>query len=140
MNPLEIVESPEAREHITWLLGQVRAVYPEQYADIFVSETRDAEGRQIINSVWLFFSSIAVEIKSPTLQDSFDAQSFKTLRYVQINKQNFDFDTLVANDSSRVSVMVIFTDEITGQFQASRVNCGHLMRITKQWLMPRVSS
>jgi len=134
----DAIEDTGTYQRVVWLLGQVKALYQQKYDDHFVSETRDDKGRQIVRSIWLFNQVMAIELKDPAEREDFAFIPFASLLYIEVAEQHFDLNIPPAKDSSRMSVLVRFANGVEGTFQASRVNCGDLLRVTNKWLLPRL--
>ena len=135
----EVLENKDARQRIIWLLEQLKSFFPEPVDDAFISETRDSEGRQTLVSVWAFTRSFAIEFSEPLESDHFDVTPLRQLSYMEVFKNAYDFNIPRVTETSTMAVIVRFGEGMRGRFLASRVNCVHLARITRERLLPALT-
>src|SRR2546425_4975648 len=126
---MNLIESGTIRERVEELIKVAISFHKEPLEDMFVSETRDGEGRQVVESVWVFTKTLAGEFKNPLQEENFDAVPLRLLSYLEVAKKDFDFAAGSPLESSRMSVTVMFQrPEVIGMFRASRTNCVQLLR------------
>lgn len=140
-NAYKILETNTERERIQQIFNLASTFYPEPIQDLFVSEHRDQEGRQMIESVWFFTESLVGEFKNPLQEENFDAITLR-LDYLSVVKENFDFDKAVKGDtpadSARMTVHLLFSAsaQMSGILRASGTNCLELHKIVRDRLLP----
>lgn len=131
------VESNAAQSRIIMLLEQVQAIIPQKFEDLFISETRDSEGRQSLSSVFGFTSHALLEFKDPLRQSNWEIVSLLDVEYLDVNAQAYDFDKHYS-DLSMLYVMLITKYPEQHRLHASRENCMNLHRILQERLVPRM--
>jgi hypothetical protein len=126
------VDTETIKERAKELIGLAEKVYPGELTDVFASEHRDAEGRQAIESIWLFTGNCVGEIKNVTSgEESYDLTPLrKSVLWVQVSFKEFDLET--PSDSSRLTVEFALVGGISGTLRATRGNCLHLFKILKE--------
>lgn len=135
----KVLETEAERDRLRYLWRTATLFYPEEVMEIFISETRDEAGREVIDSVWFFTPSLVGEFKGPMQQDDFDAVALSDLNYVNVTKKDFDFSDGKTTPESR---MTLYMDlgQVSGTLRASSSNCGELLRIVKGLLLPRIAA
>jgi len=131
----EYVETEVASKRIAQLIGVARDFYLEPIQDIFVSEYRESDGRQVIRSVWMFSESQTMEFKNPLQEDNFDLAVIKG-SVVWLVAERKDFDFVSWSGASRFTVKFKLASAIHGEFYASGKNCLELLRITRERMLP----
>jgi hypothetical protein len=126
------VDTDTIKERAKQLLGLAEKLYPGELTDVFASEHRDAEGRQAIESIWLFTGNCIGEIKNVASEDeSYDLTPLlKSVLWVQVSFKEFDLETPA--DSSRLTVEFALIGGVVGTMRATRGNCLHLLKILKE--------
>lgn len=120
-----------------FLLALAKEFYPEPVEDAFVSQYRESDGRLVIESIWMFTSSWAVEFKNALKEENFDLAILKdSITHLILELR--DFDLKKAQESSRLKVHFQLLHGITGDFQATDANCLELLRITRERFLPNV--
>lgn len=137
----EIVETEVAKTRIAQLLDIAADFYPEPVQDLFVSEHREKDGRQIIQSVYLFTQSHALEFKNPLQEneETFDLAITKdAVVYFEASKKDFDLHR--TRESSRFTFTFVLIFGTHGNLRASGKNCLNLLRIVKERFVPNVAT
>ncbi len=127
----EVIDTQTEQERLEQLVSVASAFYPEPIEDVFISEYRQGDGRQVIASVWFFTANLAVEFKNPLTEERFDLALLKgSVDYLEATKENFDFSEWT--EESRFSVNFKLTSGITGDLRATRRNCLELLRLLRE--------
>jgi hypothetical protein len=135
----DVLESAHDKERVIWVLMRVQSFYPWRFEDLFVSETRDAEERQVLQSVWLFARDALLEVKDINAGPNFDVTPLASLRYVDIQMSDYDVRIPAqTRNSSRMHAEVGFGEGVLGQLWASGANCGRLHRILQERVLPHL--
>lgn len=133
-----LAEGQALKDRLIQLERIATAFYPEELAEIFLSETRDQENRQVIQSVWFFTQGLVAEFKNPMGELNFDATRISDTQFVALQVNEFDVLDGTFSDSSRVTAYLYFSSDIAGTLQASRENCRELIRILRVRVLPRL--
>lgn len=103
--------------------------------DIFISEYIKEDKERVFENLWLFNPQFAMEAKNFVNVDDFDLTTMKnSVAYWQIKKQNYDFKE--PNEKSRLSLLLRFLEDISGDLKASKENCTKLMYIFQKYIKP----
>jgi hypothetical protein len=122
------------RVRVAELVALAGEFYPEPIEDVFVSEYKEEDGRLVIQSVWMFTTSFAIEFKNPLQEDNFDLACIKdSISWMVVEKRDFDFHTTSAE--SRLKVKFRFATGLSGTLQATGDNCAQLYRITRDRIL-----
>jgi len=105
--------------------------------DIFISNYVNKDGTTVYDSLWFFSKEFAVESKSFITQDNYDCTFIKNnIIYWECLPKNMKEKP---DDKSRLKIgfNVLNLKEI-GEFQASGINCGFLIRIFQKYIAANV--
>lgn len=117
------------------IMGVFELVTGKTPEEIFVSEYKAKSGERIIENLWMFSGNILSEASGISAKKDLDFLSLEKLNYFKISWADFDFKTPTIE--SRLSVHTHMNDEeLTGNFKATALNCGHLWKIYNSYLLP----
>ena len=130
-------ENLQAR--IASLLRAYSSLLPEPVEAHFVSEYVGQDEARTFESLWLFSRTFVMEAQLLGAdEDQFDFVPYRAnVRHVVIRKREFDFDATSA--ASRMSVEVWLADQRYGIFKSTGDNCGALLQILRDYLLPNAA-
>ena len=106
----------------------------DEVKDIFITDYIKKDNSREYENLWFFSEKYVMEAKLFINMDDFDFMPSRGLKYLRIDKQNYDFKQ--ATDQSRMSVEYGGQDMLSGELRASKENCDRLRYITIKYLMP----
>ena len=133
----EFVDTTVARRRIKELIQIAASFSRQKIEDIFVSEYREAEGRQIIESVAVFTPTYVISFNDPLKEDDFFVGPPAVVN-LKISRKDFDFENW--SETSRLTATLESPNGATGPLYATRGNCLELWRIVKERVLPYVGA
>jgi len=125
-------------DRVTSIADQYAKISPEKIHGIFISEYIKEDGERVLENVWFFTESLALEAKQFIAKDNYDFAVYKSVKYIRFEKTEYDFSK--ATTLSRMNIRVTFENDITGELKASRENCDALRDNALKLWMPRLLS
>lgn len=107
----------------------------DEISDLFITDYIQKDGSRQHENLWFFSKKYFMEAKMFINKDDFDFMPISSgLRYLQIEKQNYDFKQ--ATNESRMTVEYQGTGMMNGKLIASRENCDKLRDIIIKYFAP----
>ena len=123
------------QERITTIYGFFVETCPEEVEDIFVSDFIREDGTREYTSIRFLsekYTMLAIDFIN---KDDFRISPLRGLRTVRLQKRDYDFKK--ANERSRMSIRVYYTDDTYSDYQASKTNCDYLKDIFYKYYCPK---
>ncbi|ACS80168.1 hypothetical protein [Maridesulfovibrio salexigens] len=95
--------------------------------DYFICNSRDAENKNNIGSLWYMSDKGISEAKKFNKQDNIDYIKNENFIYTNIKSKNYDFKN--AEDNSYLEINIGKTEDIAAQITAAGKNCDRLFKI-----------
>lgn len=103
--------------------------------DIFISEYKEKEGKQVFESLFLFSGNNIMEAKNFLNEDDFDFTSLNRFYHWRIQKEAYDFETVEME--SKMSLF-LYAGLAEATLKASGRNCKKLSEIFKEIIKPKI--
>jgi hypothetical protein len=120
---------------------EIRSLYarllpPKILTDLFISETRDAQGEHVWQSVWLYGPSYVGEARNFLSETTFDGAPVR-----EVNRWEFAFQDYApgreASEKSRATLTFELGNDVTGKLSATGPNCDYLVRLFEAVCRPK---
>lgn len=104
-------------------------ILADEIDDIFVEDFVDEAGERHYESMWVLTSNSLHEARDflTKVDEDFDCVPGSDIIYWRLRKKDYDFQK--ATEQSRMSIDLIFADDVSGSMKASKENCDYLRNI-----------
>lgn len=138
----EIEASRTVRGRVDEFRTRYKALMPDVAFDrVFITEIRDSEGLHVWQNLWLVAPPFLAEVRNFLSDDEFDCAIINGVSHWKFQSSDFELRE-TPSEKSRLSLKFSFADTrgfsngLTGEMNASGVNCAHLLAFFEEVIRP----